>query len=339
MLRCGRGSHAFRGSGRSADWLKWGYARNEDLQGAGRGQSADDAGGFRVSRRRQRALQPSRACTFAGRGRPRRGRPRPRWRLPRLDRPSHRPQPQGQVRRARALGRGRGVVGKQRPDGARRLRAAPLRHARPHPRVRALRAGSLRRRRPRLPPQRPRHHRARLARPLHPPPAPPPGARGARAVRARLHHPELPLLPRRPRPARLPLRDGHRHLLRAAPRADRRHRLCRREQEVGLHRPQLPPARAGGDADALLGQPRRGRPRRRRRLLRPLRHRQDHPLRRPGPRPHRRRRARLVRRRHLQLRGRLLRQDHQPLRRRPSPRSTPPPPASAPSSRTWSGTR
>ena len=59
---------------------------------------------------------------------------------------------------------------------------------------------------------------------------------GARRLRARLHHPELPALPRRPGPARLPLRDRHRHLLRAEAGADRRHRLRRREQEVGLHR-------------------------------------------------------------------------------------------------------
>ena len=47
------------------------------------------------------------------------------------------------------------------------------------------------------------------------------------------------------------------------------------------------------------------------RLLRPLGHRQNHPLGRPQPRPHRRRRARLdPGRGHLQLRGRLLRQGH-----------------------------
>jgi hypothetical protein len=37
-------------------------------------------------------------------------------------------------------------------------------------------------------------------------------------------------------------------------RADRRHRLCRRDEEVGVHRAQLPAARTGRDADALLGQ-------------------------------------------------------------------------------------
>ena len=63
-----------------------------------------------------------------------------------------------------------------------------------------------------------------------------PDARGTRRLRARLHHPELPELPRRPGPARLPLRDRHRHLLRAEADPDRRHRLRRREQEERLHR-------------------------------------------------------------------------------------------------------
>ena len=51
------------------------------------------------------------------------------------------------------------------------------------------------------------------------------------------------------------------------------------------------------------------------RLLRPLRHRQDHALGRPRPHAHRRRRARLERPRRLQLRGRLLRQGHPAPRR------------------------
>ena len=117
---------------------------------------------------------------------------------------------------------------------------------------------------------------------LHPPPAAPPGARGAGELRPRLHHPELPELQGRPGAARLPLPDRDRALLRAEAGPDRRHRLCRREQEVGLHHPQLPAARPGRVADALLGQPRAGRRRRRRRVLRPLGHRQDHPVGRPA---------------------------------------------------------
>ena len=61
---------------------------------------------------------------------------------------------------------------------------------------------------------------------------------------------------------------------------------------------------------------------RRRDLLRPLRHRQDDALGRPGARADRRRRARLGRQRRLQLRGRLLREGDPALAPRPSPRST-----------------
>ena len=71
-------------------------------------------------------------------------------------------------------------------------------------------------------------------------------------------------------------------------------------------------------------------------VLRPLRHRQDDAVGRSQAHAARRRRARLVDGRHLQFRGRLLRQDHPPLRRRPSPRSGPRPTASAPCSRTSS---
>ena len=58
--------------------------------------------------------------------------------------------------------------------------------------------------------------------------------------------------------------------------------------------------------------------------------------RRPGANPHRRRRARLERRRRLQLRGRLLRQDHPPVATSTSRTSTPRRAASGRSSRTWS---
>ena len=54
-------------------------------------------------------------------------------------------------------------------------------------------------------------------------------------------------------------RDGDRLQLRQAAGADRRHRLRRRDQEVGLHRAELPAAAAGRAADALLGQRRRRR--------------------------------------------------------------------------------
>ena len=59
-------------------------------------------------------------------------------------------------------------------------------------------------------------------------------------------------------------------------RADRRHLLCRRDEEIGLHDPQLSAAAQARDADALLGQCRQGR--QVGDLLRPLRHRQDDAL-------------------------------------------------------------
>ena len=117
----------------------------------------------------------------------------------------------------------------------------------------------------------------------------------------------------------------------------RRHRVRRRDQEVGLHGHELPAPRRGRPADALGGQRRRGA--RLRRVLRPVGNRQDDALGRSRAEPDRRRRARLGRRRRVQLRGRLLRQDDPPLadvraghlRRRRS--------ASGRSSRTSSSTR
>ena len=112
-------------------------------------------------------------------------------------------------------------------------------------------------------------------------------------------------------------RHAQRHLRRApslAPGgADRRHLLRGRDQEVDLHADERPPAARGRLPDALLGERRRGR--RRRDLLRPLRHGQDDALRRSRALADRRRRARLGRRRRLQLRGRLLRKGDPPLGR------------------------
>ena len=75
-------------------------------------------------------------------------------------------------------------------------------------------------------------------------------------------------------------------------RPDRRHVLCRRDEEIGVHDSQLSPAAQARDADALLGQC-RAKPRRRD-LFRALRHRQDDALRRRDPHAGRRRRAWLV---------------------------------------------
>jgi len=73
----------------------------------------------------------------------------------------------------------------------------------------------------------------------------------------------------------------HRAQLRQEADPDRQHRLCRREQEVGLHPAELHPAGQGRDGDALLCQPRHRQSRRHRRFLRPVGHRQDHAVGRP----------------------------------------------------------
>ena len=65
------------------------------------------------------------------------------------------------------------------------------------------------------------------------------------------------LVPRRPQAARGAKRDDHRLRLHAQDRAHRRHELCGRDEEIGVHRPQLPLAGETGHADALLGQHRR----------------------------------------------------------------------------------
>ena len=87
---------------------------------------------------------------------------------------------------------------------------------------------------------------------------------------------------------------------------DRRDVLRRRDQEVDLHRHERPPAAGRRLPDALLGERRRRRARRG--LLRALGHGEDDALGGPRAAPDRRRRARLVGRRDLQLRGRLLRE-------------------------------
>ena len=88
-------------------------------------------------------------------------------------------------------------------------------------------------------------HRICLALAVHPQPADPPRARRARRVSC----PELTIidLPSfRADPARhgCRTRDGDRLRLHAQDRADRRHVLCGRDEEVGLHLSQLPAAAA-----------------------------------------------------------------------------------------------
>ena len=127
-------------------------------------------------------------------------------------------------------------------------------------------------------------------------------------LRARADHPLPAELQGRPEEARRAQRDRDRPRLHPQDHPDRRQLLRRRDEEVGLLHAQLLPAAAGRDADALLRQCRQER--RRRAVLRPFRHRQDHALGRSEPHAARRRRARLGSGRRVQFRGRLLRQDH-----------------------------
>ena len=307
------------GPARSADRLRRGYAAHDDgVQGAGRGQSADDAGGDRLSRRR-------RGCTTTCSS-PRSCRPRS---------PAARATSASGGAFLVSTGRHTGRSPKDKfvvrepsveaavwwennaPMAPDALRGAARRHARAHHGRRALRAGSLCRRRPGLPAQRAGHHRARLARPLHPPPAAPPG----RGTSSPASSPGFTIL-NCPSFQADPARHGCRSETVIAISFEQRLILiggtayAGENKKCGLHRAQLPPARAGGDADALLGQPRRRRPRTTSRCSSaspaPAR-----PRSRPIP-------ARVLigddehgwsDERHLQLRGRLLRQDHQPLRR------------------------
>ena len=183
-------------------------------------------------------------------------------------------------------------MGQQQADDARAVRPAVGRLLRSRQDARAVRAGPLCRGRPGAPAERAHLRRVRLACALHPPPAAPAGGRRARRLRAGLHRHQSAELQGRSQAARRAVGDRHRLQLRQARRADRRQLLCGRDQEIGLHLPQLRHAREGRDADALLGQ--RRAQWRCGRLLRPVRHRQDDAVRRSQAHAAGRRRARLV---------------------------------------------
>ena len=87
-------------------------------------------------------------------------------------------------------------------------------------------------------------------------------------------------------------------------------RLLRSRQEVHLHGDELPAAGRRAPVDALLEQHRLAR--RPGHHVRPFRDREDHPVRRSEPPPHRGRRDRMDGRGPLEPRGRLLREAHQP---------------------------
>ena len=204
-------------------------------------------------------------------------------------------------------------MGQQQCDVGRALRRASRRL--PHPRrgQDAVRARSLRRRRSSVAHSRARLHRIRLALTLHPQSPDPSAGGGAHELCPGADDRRSALVSSRPQAARGAKRDDHRLRLHAQDRTHRRHQLCGRDEKIGVHGPQLPAAGETGHADALLGQ--YGQGWRFRDLLRPLRHRQDDALRRSATHADRRRRAWVGAGRHLQFRGRLLRQGDQALAR------------------------
>ncbi len=203
---------------------------------------------------------------------------------------------------------------RQRRDLGGALRGAAREGDRAHRRRRrSLRDRRLRGRRPEAADRRPRRHELPVPRALRADDVHRPDRGGAARLRAAGARPARARARVRPRRRR----HAQRHVRRPAPvapgGADRRHLLRGRDQEVDLHADERPAPARGRLPDALLGERRRGR--RRGDLLRALGHGQDDPLGRSGALADRRRRARLGRRRRLQLRGRLLREGDPALRR------------------------
>ena len=170
----------------------------------------------------------------AARGADRGGRPA---RLP--HRSAHRPFPERQVHRPRAVQPGPDRVGQgQSSDRRRAVRRAVTADCSSYARrTRAVRPGLLRRRRSRVPPAGPRHHRAGVAQPVRAQPVHRRSGRGRRAgAHAGVHR-------HRHRRASRPIRRATARdrtcssLLNFAKQAGahRRHELRRRDQEVGLH--------------------------------------------------------------------------------------------------------
>ena len=143
-------------------------------------------------------------------------------------------------------------------------------------------------------PRPPRHDEclACAFRPQHVHPA---GACGVAGLRAGLRDPSCARFAGRSGPLRRALDNRGSSVL--CPKADRhfRHSICRGDQEGDLHRDELAAAGERHIADALFRQYRAGR--RHGPVFRPFRHRQDDFVVRSGAPAHRRRRARLGRRR------------------------------------------
>ena len=180
-------------------------------------------------------------------------------------------------------------------------------------RPRAVRQGSVRRRRSH--PSHPGAHRHRicLALAVRASAPDPPDGGAAQGLRSGIHHHRPAQLRGRSGQAWLRQPDGDRGQFHQEDDPDRRHLLCRRDEEVGLHHHELPAAGQARDVDALLGQCRQGW--QVGDLLRPVRHRQDDAVGRCVAHADRRRRAWLERAWRLQHRRRLLCQGDQAVAR------------------------
>ena len=148
----------------------------------------------------------------------------------------------------------------QQADLARALSRALQPHAGLCPAPRAVRARLLGRRRSRASHRRARGDRDRLAQPLRPQHVPP--AAAARSWKASSRNSpscNLPGFQADPEDRRHGVGLRHPGELQRARRGDLRHLVRRRDQEVGVHHPELPAARQERAADARLGQYRRRR--------------------------------------------------------------------------------
>ncbi len=196
-----------------------------------------------------------------------------------------------------------------------------------------VRQGSVRRRRPHPSHQGAHRHRICLAFAVRASAPDPARRRRAQEFRSRIHHHRPAQFQRRSREAWLGQRHGGRGQFHQEADPDRRHLLCRRDEEIGLHHSQLHPAAQAGGADALLGQCRQGW--QKRHIFRSFRHRQDHAFSRCVAHFGGRRRTWLGRTWRLQFRRRLLCQGDPALARGRTGNLSPPPNASARCWRMW----
>ena len=125
------------------------------------------------------------------------------------------------------------------PPRAREIPVAVRRFHRPRQGQDLVCAGSLRRRRSQIPHQHARLQRDRLALAVYPQPVDQTGARRACALRGGFHHPVAAVVQGRSETPWRAQRNRHCDRLQPAHHPDRRHLVCRRDEESGVHDAQL----------------------------------------------------------------------------------------------------